>query len=146
MIRLLDPDDFNAWLEIAAEVEDLFGPMVEIKEFRDAISECIINNNAYCAENSTGETAGIIAINREKNEIEWLAVRQKERGKGYSNLLMEKAISEMVSHGPIYVQTFSGEIEEGKSARSLYFKYGFKDLRPAGKNPAQKDTVIMVRY
>lgn len=50
MIRLLVPEDYNAWISIAEEVESLFGPMIESTEFQQGIKLCIANNNAYGIE------------------------------------------------------------------------------------------------
>jgi ribosomal protein S18 acetylase RimI-like enzyme len=88
--------------------------------------------------------AGIIAINRERNEILWLAVSQQFRGNNYGDRLIKKSIDLMQSKGDIFVQTFADNIDEGKAARSLYERNGFKFLKEAGKNPANIETVIMV--
>ena len=35
MIRLLKMQDYNTWINLAKEVEYLFGPMVDSKDFQD---------------------------------------------------------------------------------------------------------------
>jgi hypothetical protein len=35
MIRLLHMQDYNTWINLAKEVEYLFGPMVDSKDFQD---------------------------------------------------------------------------------------------------------------
>ena len=35
MIRLLQMQDYNTWINLAKEVEYLFGPMVDSKDFQD---------------------------------------------------------------------------------------------------------------
>lgn len=145
MIRLLKDNDYEAWLELAKEVEHLFGPMVNLKEFQEGIKDCIKNKNAYCIEDEKQDIVGIIALNRKENEIEWLAVGEKHRGNKYGQRLLSKAIEELEINGDIYVQTFSPITEEGKNSRRLYQKNGFKDLKKAGKNPAGIETVIMIR-
>jgi GNAT superfamily N-acetyltransferase len=132
-------------MRLASEVEPLFGPMVDSEEFSFGIKECIRNRLAYGIENENCELAGIIAIDRGKNEILWLVVGMKFRGKGYGYQLVQKAVEELEDNGDIYVQTFSENIDEGKSARMIYKRNGFTDLKEAGKNPAGIDTVIMVR-
>lgn len=145
MIRLLENNDYQAWLELAKEVEPLFGPLVNSQEFQKGIKDCIKNQNAYCLEDENHNVVGIIALNRKENEITWLAVGEKYRGKKSGQKLVEKAIKELESNGDIYVQTFSSEAKEGMFARKLYEKNGFKELKRAGKNPAGIETVIMIR-
>ncbi|MFW5886850.1 MAG: GNAT family N-acetyltransferase, partial [Bacteroidota bacterium] len=145
MIRSLKHQDCNIWLELAKEVEFLFGPMADLKEFQNGIIQCIQNNSAFGIENKKGNLAGIIAIDREKNEILWLAVSKKYRGNSYGDKLVKKAIEELECNGSIFVQTFSEKENEGKSARFVYEKNGFVYFKDAGKNPANIDTIIMVR-
>lgn len=145
MITILKQQDYNSWIELAKEVEPLFGPMSDSQEFQDGIKFCIQNNNAFGIRSDDGALAGVIAVDRDNNEILWLAVGKKFRGNKYGDMLVRKAIDELQGNGDIYVQTFSSDIEEGKSARTIYGKNGFIVLKDAGKNPANIDTVIMVR-
>lgn len=145
MIRLLDIRDYDTWIELAKEVEPLFGPMIDSKEFQDGIKDCIRNNNAFGIENEKGNLTGIIALDRVKNEILWLAVATKHRGNNYGEKLVKKAVEELENNGDIYVQTFSGKVNEGKNARHIYERNGFVDLKDAGRNLADIETVIMVR-
>ncbi len=145
MIRLLDIQDYDFWIELAEEVESLFGPMIDSKEFQDGIKDCIQKNNAFGIENEQGNLTGIIALDRVKNEILWLAVAKNYRGYNYGKKLIKKAIEELEDNGDIYVQTFSGKVNEGKNARNIYERNGFVDFKDAGKNPADVETVIMIR-
>lgn len=145
MVYILEQQDYNTWLEFASEVESQFGPMADSIEFQEGIKSCIQKKDAYGVKNENGNLTGIIALDRHNNEILWLAVGEKYRGKKYGDMLIKKAISELEKNGDIYVQTFSKEIEEGRSARIIYERNGFVDLKSAGKNPANLETVIMVR-
>ncbi len=145
MIRLLSEQDYSTWIELAKEVEPLFGPMSDSREFQEGIKNCIQKNNAFGINDQNGNITGIIALDRDNNEIVWLAVGKKYRGNKYGDKLVKKAIEELKRNGDIYVQTFSKKIEEGKSARSIYEKNGFIDFKDAGKNPADIETVIMVK-
>jgi ribosomal protein S18 acetylase RimI-like enzyme len=145
MIRLMKESEYDIWIEIAKEVEYLFGPMVKSNDFKKAIKECIKNNNAFCSTNHDYIITGIIALDRVQNEISWLAVKKQFRGNNYGNKLIKKAISELIKNGDIKVQTFSENCNEGKAARKIYLKNGFVDLKEAGGNPAGLDTVIMVK-
>lgn len=145
MIYFLNHQDYDTWIEFAKEVEPLFGPMADSIEFQEGIKNCIQNKNAFGIKNENGELAGIIALDRQNNEILWLAVGKKYRGNKYGAKLVKKAIDELEGNGDIYVQTFSEKIEEGLSARIIYEKSGFVDLKSAGKNPANIETVIMIK-
>jgi len=145
MIRPVTQNDYQTWLNLAREVEDLFGPMADMKEFQDGIIDCIKNKNAWCTEDEKGNVTGIIALNKKNNEIEWLAVGEKYRDKKYGEKLLNKALEELKNNGEIIVQTFSAEIKKGLSARKLYKKNGFTDFKTAGKNPAGLETVIMIK-
>ncbi|NCB09945.1 MAG: GNAT family N-acetyltransferase [Bacteroidia bacterium] len=145
MIRQLNECDIPTWLKLAEEVEPLFGPMAGSIEFQEGIKACIHNNEAFGLEHQNGDLAGIIAINRQENEIIWLAVAKKYRENHYGNELVKKAIKELEINGDIFVQTFAAEIPEGKSARVIYEKSGFEDFKNAGKNPAGIETVVMIR-
>lgn len=144
-IRLIKLQDYNIWIELAGEVESLFGPMIDSKEFQEGIKYCIQNNNAFGIENYNKDLVGIIALDRENNEITWLAVGKEYRGNKYGDKLVKKAIEELEKNGDIYVQTFSKEIEQGKSARIIYKNNGFIDYKKAGKNPANIETTIMIK-
>jgi len=145
MIRSLKQQDYDTWMELAEEVEPLFGPMIGSREFRDGIKDCIKSNNAFGIENEKGILAGIIALDRKNNEISWLAVGKKYRGNNYGEKLVKKAIEELESNGDIYVQTFSEKVIEGKTARNIYERNGFIGFKDAGKNLAAIETVIMVK-
>ena len=145
MIRLLNEQDYDMWLELAEEVEHLFGPMVHSQDFCDAIKECLRSSDAYGIEDKTARLVGILAVNRQSNEISWLAVTKKSRGQKFGEKLIRKAIEELQGHGDIFVQTFADGVDEGASARVLYKRHGFEDLKNAGQNPAGIETVIMVR-
>lgn len=143
MIRFATYEDFDSWLELAKEVEALFGEMADVVEFKEAIKECIALSSALCITCADNDIAGIVAINKDKNEVEWLAVKNKYRGKGYGFKLLEAAIEQLDKAKPIYVQTFSSHVELGQPARKLYLNFGFKDYKDGGKNPAGIDTTVM---
>lgn len=145
MTRQLNQDEIPVWLELAAEVEPLFGPMARNHEFQEGIRACVRKGDAFARINDDGAIAGIIAIDRENSEISWLAVGERFRGQKYGDDLVKRAIEEMKVHGDIYVQTFSKENECGLSARRVYVNNGFIDFKPSGLNPVGIDTVIMVR-
>ena len=144
LVTIADIDD---WLEIAVEVEHLFGPMVSDENFHNAIKLVINENRAFCIRsNSVGKdpnVCGIIVISFEDNEIQWFAVAHKCRNKGYGQILLRHALSKLDLNKPVSVQTFDEECTAGLGARQLYSKVGFIETEKAGLNPAGISTVIM---
>ena len=143
MIRLVTNQDLNAWIELAREVEPLFGEMVDNEIFINGIKDCISDLSAFCVVDTNNYIEGIIAINKALNEVSWLAVRERCRGEGYGYQLLKAALNNLDNKKPIYVQTFSPDVKAGGAARKTYMKFGFKDYKNGGKNPAGLDTVIM---
>ena len=139
--------DFNAWISLAREVEPLFGPMADEKDFQEALRKAISLRTAFCiySEPNGGkkDLIGGVVISKDANEIAWLAVSQQYRGKGYGRKLIEYAISKLNPEENIFVQTFDKSIPEGKSARKLYSDFGFTDFKDGGLNPAGVPTVVM---
>jgi len=139
--------DFDAWIALAREVEPLFGSMADEVGFQEALRQAISENTAFCIRSDPnkkdGSLKGGIVISKESNEIAWLAVSQQYRRMGYGHKLIEFAIRELNQHENIFVQTFDESVPEGKSARKLYFEFGFTDLKDGGQNPAGVATVIM---
>jgi GNAT superfamily N-acetyltransferase len=145
MIRSLTSGDINSWLSLAKEVEHLFGKMVGVEEFENGIASAIDQNCAFGYEDSEFGITGIVAISKENNSIEWLAVSESSKGKGIGSMLIERAIEKLEQKKDIFVQTFLPEIPEGRAARKLYRKFGFSDYQSGGLNPAGINTVIMRR-
>ncbi len=139
--------DFDAWISLAREVEPLFGPMADEISFHDALRQAISLNTAFCIysknNGESSELAGGVVISKETNEIAWLAVSQKYRGKGYGRKLIKFAISRLNPQKDIFVQTFDKSVPEGKPARQLYLASGFTEIKHGGLNPAGVSTVIM---
>jgi GNAT superfamily N-acetyltransferase len=137
--------DIDSWLELAREVEPLFGPMVDEAGFHDALKAVISEERAFCIRDDGGKLCSAIVLSYEKNEIEWLAVTYSKRRKGYGEMLLNYAISRLSSQKPIAVQTFANTVLAGVGARNLYIKFGFKEVEQAGLNPAGIPTVILER-
>lgn len=142
-IRLVTNEDLDEWLQLAREIEPLFGKMVGCDDFLFGIKETISNKSAFCVIHTTNEIGGIVAVDKNKNEIVWLAVHREYQSKGYGRQLLKAAMDSLDDTRPVFVQTFSAAITEGKVARHLYEQFGFVDYKEAGKNPAGIDTVIM---
>jgi len=147
-VRLSTPNDYLDWLELAKEVEPLFGPMVDDPIFCDGLMKAILEANAFCVTDGGGNERislfhGGIVISKETNEIVWLAVTQQSRGKKIGAALLHTAVKQLDHTRPITVTTFDQKIEAGIPARRLYQSVGFHDSVAAGLNPAGIPTVTM---
>lgn len=143
MIRLVLDRDFDSWLELAKEVEPLFGEMADNEDFKNGIKNCIQSSSSFCAVDENNKIEGIIAFDKAENEISWLAVSKTSRSKGHGRRLLQTALDSLDREKPVFVQTFSPDVKEGEAARKLYMRFGFKDYKVGGKNPAGIETVIM---
>lgn len=137
--------DIDNWLELAQEVEPLFGPMVNEAGFHAALEAVIDEARAFCIRNDIGKLCGAIVLSYEKNEIEWLAVSVRQRRKRLGEALLNYAINKLNPWEWITVQTFDKTVIAGIEARNLYTKYGFQEVEQAGLNPAGLPTVILKR-
>ncbi|WP_421903939.1 GNAT family N-acetyltransferase [Maridesulfovibrio sp.] len=138
--------DFDGWIELAREVEPLFGPMADEPAFHEGLKQAIKSGTAFCIReehHATSELLGGIVIVPKLNDIAWFAVTQKARGKGIGYQLLDYAIRKLSNKRPITVTTFAPEIESGKPAVNLYKKLGFKQTEPGPVNPAGIETVVM---
>lgn len=151
-VRMAVSADVDGWLDLAREVEPLFGPMADVPEFRDALTAAIADNLAFSSFSSSPASTepddrvlGGIVICKATNSIEWYVVAASARGLGIGGQLLQRAIDQLDPARPVSVQTFAPSIAEGLAARHLYRKLGFEDDRPMGPNPAGVATVLMVR-
>lgn len=148
-IHTSDLFDMPGWLQLAKEVEPLFGPMVESPDFFDALSKTILGGTAFClrdeADRENCGLCGGIIISKENNSIEWFVVAQKFRNTGVGKRLLKEALVNLNQTEPITVNTFDESVPDGKPARKLYLSMGFRDSSEGPVNPAGIKTVIMTK-
>ncbi|HPI92377.1 MAG TPA: GNAT family N-acetyltransferase [Deltaproteobacteria bacterium] len=147
--RVATVEDFPGWIDLAREVEPLFGPMADVPSFREALRQALAHGDALCIRAGAGGEEpvlhGGIVISREANEILWLAVASGSRGLGIGKALLGEAVGRLDAARPVTVTTFAGSVDAGIPARALYRSFGFEDSLPGGMNPAGLPTVVMVR-
>ncbi len=147
-VRLSNSNDFPHWLKLAKEVEPLFGPMVDDPNFCDGLRKAIREGQAICfveggkAGGSEALLGGIL-ISRAANEILWLAVAERSRGRRIGSALLAEALGRLDRTRPITVTTFERSLAAGIPARRLYESVGFHYTGEAGLNPAGIPTVVM---
>ncbi|HZG13772.1 MAG TPA: GNAT family N-acetyltransferase [Candidatus Bathyarchaeia archaeon] len=125
-------EDINGWLELAVEVESLFGPMVEDPKFLQALEKNIQRQTAFCVRENDGMPGsrllgGVLFSSTQAPayEIGWLAVSSHARNKGVATELLRHLLKLIVTPAEISVITFGEEIAEGRPAREFYQKFGF---------------------
>ena len=147
-IQIATMDDFESWLALAQEVEPLFGPMVDDPSFHEFLKKVFREQRAFCIREGDGppgsSLCGGIAISKKKNEIGWLAVAEKQRGKGFGRALLEYALDHLNHQEDVWVQTFDETVIEGRPARRLYQHFGFCDHHPLDPTSTRIPRVMMV--
>ncbi len=135
------PEDFPAWLCLAAEVEPLFGPMVNDPGFHRALRKNIQRGTAFCIRKGDAAPGGILpggilfSPKPPLYTIGWLAVTKSSRRRGIGRLLVEHVISLVQPPAEITVTTFGPDAAEGQPARRFYESMGFQPSEPAPPGP-----------
>jgi ribosomal protein S18 acetylase RimI-like enzyme len=92
--------DIRSWLDLAAEVEPLFGNMLDDHRFYKALLKNIERRSAYCVRERGGPPGtpligGMLFSprrpDRPEYRIGWLAVAERWRCRGVGRLLVEHA-------------------------------------------------------
>ena len=116
-------DDVASWLEIAREVEPLFGPM---PDFESTLRRNISRGTALCVRDPSGQVLGGMMLRAAPyRQIAWLAVRSSARRRGVGRALVAEALHRYPPPCEVLVDTFGEDIIEGYPARRLYESFGF---------------------
>jgi GNAT superfamily N-acetyltransferase len=123
-IRNATADDLPAWIELAREVEPLFGPMPDIATH---IQRGIVRGTAIVADGPEGHVDGAALLSRDDapHHIHWLAVRSDARRRGVGSSLLAAILRRWADGQPIHVVTFGADVAGGVPARALYMAHGF---------------------
>ncbi|MGW6918949.1 GNAT family N-acetyltransferase [Kitasatospora sp. NPDC054939] len=139
IVRLTREQDFPALLDLAAQVEHWFGPMVESPGFRSAVDLHLRRSTALVAVSGSDVLGGLLfGIEAPTYHVHWLVVSEKERGTGVGRALMADAERRFVrGPGSIEVITFGtdhpGAVASG--ARAFYERLGFCPAESAEPGP-----------
>src|SRR4051794_9343674 len=107
--------DVRSWLDLAAEVEPLFGPMLDDPGFYQALLRNIERGTAFCVREGGGPPGtpllgamlfSLARPERPEDRIVWLAVAERGRRRGIGTLLGEHACGLVASPGVLSVVTF----------------------------------------
>ena len=126
------PADVASWLVLAGHVEQLFGPMPDI---RSAVERGIGRGTALVT-GAVGAVSGGALLSRDDrpHRISWLAVAPAARGHGLGTALVRAAVDRWPA-GEIEVITFGADTVGGNPARRMYVKAGFAPAGPV--HPAE---------
>lgn len=136
-VRLATTDDFDAILGLAAQVEYLFGPMVEDPAFHAAVRNNIENEVGLVATVDDELAGGLLftKIDRRLFEIGWLAVDEKYRSRRVGRALLIDAMARWV-HPPADIEVVAfGPDHPGAASVAFYEKLGFEFVEPEDDGP-----------
>lgn len=128
-------EDIEQWLQLAAEVEYLFGPMVDEPHFVEAVEKSIEMGRAFCIREKDGGPGarllgGVLfsSSNAPIYKIHWLSVSSRVRQQGVGSAILEHVLRMVNPPAEVVVTTFGEDIPDGQPARNLYKKFGFVPL------------------
>ena len=136
------PADIPAWLDLALEVEPLFGPLVNNPDFCEALQRVIDGGTAFCVREGDGPPGapllgGLLWFpDPPRYKLGWLAVAERARRQGIARRLIDHALATVTRPATIRLTTFANGEPEGEAARRLYTRIGFRPAGPAPDNPA----------
>jgi GNAT superfamily N-acetyltransferase len=137
--------DVRNWLSLAAEVEFLFGNMLDDQGFYQALLRNIGRGSAYCVREDSGPPGALLMggmlfsprrPDQSESRIGWLSVAERWRRRGVGRLLVEHALSLVLPPATVSVETFGDEMESGKAPRLFYERMGFHPAELAPIGPA----------
>jgi ribosomal protein S18 acetylase RimI-like enzyme len=141
-IALAQPADIPAWLDLAAEVEPLFGPMVADPGFHAALERNIARQTAFCIREQDGAPSRPLmgallfsATHAPHYTIGWLAVAQRWQRQGVAQMLVEHCFRLVQSPAELSVVTFGADNLAGRPARHFYERMGFQAAEVAPNGP-----------
>jgi GNAT superfamily N-acetyltransferase len=128
---------FGGFLELAAEVEDWFGAMVEEQGFHDAVRRNIARGSALAAVDRDRLVGGLLFSHHRapRYEVSWLVVSAARRSEGVGRELLAEAVRRWVRPpGVIGVVTFGAD-HPGARSRKFYERLGFKRVAVVEPGP-----------
>jgi GNAT superfamily N-acetyltransferase len=143
-VRPARPNDIAGWLELAAEVEHLFGPMPDLATH---ITRGIERGTAMVvAEGDEIVAAALLSRDDASHEIHWLSVRRRLRRAGAGRLLLDEVLRRWPT-GDIQVVTFGRDVPGGEPARKFYTALGFVAVGATDPAPdgTSRDRFVLTR-
>lgn len=145
LVEIATQADIPAWLELAAEVGDLFGAdMAHDPAFRETLQRNIARGSAFCVR-LDAEFAGAMLFRN--GWIHWLGVKKHFRRRGAGRALVSHAVKS--SEGEVRVVTFGANHPhpDARSAQELYRVMGLalSDETPAAAADGTPRVILLWR-
>ena len=140
-VQIATRADIPSWLELASQVEFLFGPMVDQPDFQNALRKNIDRESAYCVREQNLSAGAplmgglFLSFIPPEYHIGWLSVAEQWRRKGIGTVLLEHVFDLIKPPAVLFVTTFGEDIPEGQPARQFYKKMGFEPFTEAPPGP-----------
>ena len=137
LVTIATIEDYDGWLQVAADVEPVFGcSLVGEPTFCAALRRGIGRGTAFCVRENDGPPGtplmgGLLfsPTHRPRYEIGWLGVRECWRRRGVGEALIVHVLELVPAGAELMVKTFVEGTVGGGPARRLYGRLGFE---PAG--------------
>jgi GNAT superfamily N-acetyltransferase len=126
------PEDIPAWLRLAAEVEPMFGPLVEDPSFLGALSRNVVRGSAFCVREADGPPGSpllgglLFSAHPPRYQLGWFAVAARARREGVGRLLATHALALVARPAHVSVITWGESVAGGEPARRFYESLGFR--------------------
>ena len=138
-VRLATVADLHGFLGLAAQVEQWFGPMINVAGFHNAVKKTAHARTALCVDGDDGLDGGILCNRCPYHfQISWLVVSEHARGAGIGSALLRSAISRFVTPpATVAVVTFGKDHPSATSGRvrDFYSNHGFTTAEEADTGP-----------
>jgi len=149
-VVLARQEDYVNWLALAAEVEDLFGPMVNNPDFQQTLLKNIGRGTAYCIRENDGSPGApllggmLFSPKPPLYKISWLVVSKNHQRQGIGQMLVDYGISQVQPPAEMVVTTFDAGTMGGEPARRFYTRLGFKPAEIVYHNYRGRDEPYQV--
>lgn len=140
-IVIAQKEDIPAWLDLAREVEALFGPLVGELSFQRALQKNIERGTALCARETNGPPGAallgglLFSPKPPRYLIGWLAVARSHRRQGIGQMLVRHVLDLAETPAELVVTTFGADHPDGEPARRFYEQLGFHAAELAAPGP-----------
>ena len=141
-VALAQLADIPAWLDLAAEVEFLFGPMVADPAFHAALERNIQRQTAFCIREQANVSGpplmGALLFSpthAPHYKINWLAVSTRWRRRGVAQALVAHCFELIQPPAELSLITFGADNALGQPARDFYARMGFHAAEAAANGP-----------
>jgi ribosomal protein S18 acetylase RimI-like enzyme len=147
--------DVRNGLDLAAEVEELFGDMLGTAGFYRALLNNIGRGTAFCVREDGGHAGapllGGLLFSRARPDrpeyrITWLVVAERGRRCGVGTALIRHAFGLIAPPATLTVVTFGEDIEPGRAARRFYERMGFQAAESAPNGPEGGSRQVFRRH